>query len=92
MTEREKELEEFEELKFMIKHKISNKNDIESLALWIQRVGYTKKHFPVEELKAWLRKLLKNYDKYDFIDNLTLEGKNPIQAVLDKIKELEDGT
>lgn len=62
----------------------------EEVALAIFNSGFTK--FNVEELKRWLEEVLKNYDKYDFIDNLTFEGKNPIQNVLDKIKELEDGT
>jgi len=57
----------------------------------IKKNNYTKKHFPVEKLEAWLNEIKENYEKYNF-ENIRLFGKNPIQAVLDKIKELEDGT
>jgi len=86
MTKREKEFEELNDLIF--KH--SSEGSLGLLAREIQDRGYTKKHFPVEKLEEWLNEIKENYEKYNF-ENIRLFGKNPIQVVLDKIKELEDG-
>jgi len=105
MTEREKELEEYcptkeetELTEFLVP--ILRNDDDEIMNKRVRKIkdkiegikaGYTKKHFPVEELEAWLNEIKENYEKYNF-ENIRLFGKNPIQAVLDKIKELEDGS
>jgi len=93
MTEREKENGRLQDIIWegWLNTPIGRDIDVEKIANIIQEAGYTKKHFPVEELEAWLNEIKENYEKYNF-ENIRLFGKNPIQAVLDKIKELEDGT
>jgi len=85
---KDKELEELTEI---VKIGREFKKSHKGIAVRIQLNGYTKKHFPVEELKERLNEIKENYEKYNF-ENIRLFGKNPIQVVLDKIKELEDGT
>ncbi|HET54973.1 MAG TPA: hypothetical protein ENN33_07120 [Ignavibacteria bacterium] len=55
-----------------------------------KELGCTEKRFPVEELEEWLRGIYENYEKYNF-GNIRMFGKNPIQVVLEKIKELKEG-
>jgi len=72
MTKREKELEE------LVQIISSSLGDVTDWAKTIQDRGYTKKHFPVEELEACKKEL-------EHCRNVNTQLKK-------KIKELEDGT
>jgi hypothetical protein len=88
MTEREKEWKElFFFLDSLDTSVILNRK---CLAWKLLQAGYTKSHFPIEELEAWLREILDGYNRYDF-GNIKLFNENPIQVVLDKIAELKEG-
>jgi hypothetical protein len=94
MTEREKELEELsnnvkkEIYKRLSSFKISQEQwaSIQvAIELGIEKAynkGYTKKHFPVEKLEKWLKKLIRPYEPY-----CTNQCKDEI---FDKIKELKE--
>jgi len=65
MTEREKELE-LEELVEIVKTGRELKKSHKGIAVRIQLNGYTKKHFPVEKLKRWVRKKVIRYSRNGF--------------------------
>jgi len=68
MTEREKELEELRYI-LLISSKMCAQmeaDECEFVAQKIQEAGYTKKHFPVEELEAWLREKVIRYSNNGF--------------------------
>jgi molybdenum cofactor biosynthesis enzyme MoaA len=92
MTEREKELEElvrkinkkeFNEIEFIELLNIAEKNkrgkyhlNLDDFIIAIQQAGYTKKHFPVEKLEAWLREEKMTYTFLEVLDKIAeLKGE-----------------
>jgi len=100
MTEREKEFEELaklinKETFFYSEDEIGY--DAEQAAENIQQAGYTKKHFPVEELKKWVKKerirLDDSWESSCDFDKRRDAGEIKILVELERIiKEFEDGT
>jgi len=83
MTEREKENGRLQDIIWegWLNTPIGRDIDVEKIANIIQEAGYTKKHFPVEKLEAWLRNW---YKKNSHLMDITID------SLLDKIKELKE--
>lgn len=79
ITTKDRELEELKELRDIIKSRGYNDEEAHTVALYVQRAGYTKHAFDVEALKKWL-------------DEEVIEHKGCFHdygTVLKKVKELE---
>jgi hypothetical protein len=108
MTEREKELrgakktlaEKIADLMYEVFGGCESIDEIDKQSKFIAKLipflydeGYTKKHFPVEELEAWLRE---EKQKWIIRDCDNIQGdlrykalEDFCQAILDKTKELK---
>jgi len=101
ITEHEKELEELERIidhtnlypKYLERGYCTDGSEEaiwdernQKIARIIQQAGYTKKHFPIEKLEAWLREK----DYYEKASG-ELKGYRKYLHVLDKIAELKEG-